>query len=117
MIRALKWLFLGALGLVLLIVAFASRAPVEGRLLPEGLAGFFGVGYRIGLPLFLVIFGGIVAGLAIGFVWEWLREAKHRTAATKARRTAQSLEREVSRLRDKAAEPKDEVLALLEGKR
>ena len=32
------------------------------------------------LPLFLVIFGGIVAGLLIGFVWEWFREHKHRVA-------------------------------------
>lgn len=115
MVRAVRYLFLALLGLALLIVAFANRAPVEVRLLPEDMALFLGLGYRLELPLFLVIFGGIVAGLAIGFIWEWFREAKHRTAASRHRREAASLEREVSRLRETRSEPKDDVLALLEG--
>ena len=70
----------------------------------------------IQLPLFLVVFGGIILGLLLGFVWEWLREGKHRTEATRAKRDAVKLEREVKRLkrREAQAEGKDEVLALLE---
>ena len=69
------------------------------------------------MPLFLVIFGGIGAGLLIGFFWEWARESKHRTtASTKAREVAR-LEREVTKLRSSQAGPEDEVLALLETKR
>lgn len=117
MLRYLKFLFLLALGLVLLVVAFANRAPVTLRLLPDDMAALSGFNRVVELPLFLVIFGGILAGLAIGLVWEWFRESKHRTAATQHRRQAASLEREVSRLKDKDAPPKDEVLALLEGPR
>lgn len=117
MVRLLRLLFLLALGLVMLVVAFANRAPVSLRLLPDDLAGFTGVDRSVELPLFLVIFGGVLAGLAIGFVWEWLRESKHRSAAVIHKRQAASLEREVSRLKDKDAAPKDDVLALLEAPR
>ncbi len=116
MIRLLRLLFLVVLGVALLTIAFANRAPVTLTLLPEDMGLFLGWNPVVQLPLFLVIFGGIVAGLAIGFVWEWFREGKHRTAAVRHRRTAQDLEREVSRLRGSEGKHKDEVLALLEGK-
>lgn len=114
MLRKLRYLFLGLLGLVLLTVALANRGPVVVRLLPEGTDDFLGIGWAMELPLFLVIFAGIVAGLLIGFVWEWFREAKHRAEASRKGREVQKLEREVTRLRDEKAEPQDEVLALLE---
>lgn len=114
MLRNLKYLFLGILGLVLLTVALANRAPVTLRLLPEGTGDFLGLGWAIEMPLFLVIFAGILAGLLIGFVWEWFREAKQRAEASRKTRELAKLEREVSQLRKDKAEPKDEVLALLE---
>lgn len=118
MMRFLRLLFLVLLGLVLLVMAFANRAPVSVRLLPDDLAAFSGIERSIELPLFLVIFAGILGGLAIGLVWEWFREAKHRSAAVQHRRQAASLEREVNRLREKdPAAPKDEILSLLEAPR
>ncbi|WP_343081567.1 LapA family protein [Ostreiculturibacter nitratireducens] len=114
MLRKLRYLFLVLLGILLLIVALANRDPVVLRLLPEGTGDFLGIGWAMELPLFIVIFAGIVAGLLIGFVWEWFREAKHRSEANRKGREVEKLEREVSRLRDEKAEPKDEVLALLE---
>lgn len=112
--RTLRYVLLGALGLVLLTVALANRAGVRLNLLPEEMGAFFGIDASIELPLFLVVFGGIVAGLLIGFLWEWLREHKHRAAAAQARREAARLEREVNRLRDTKARPEDEILSLLE---
>ena len=114
MIRYLKVIFLAALGLVLLTLALANRGPVTLRLLPAEMGSFLGFDPAITLPLFLVVFGGIVAGLLIGFVWEWLREHKHRAEAARARRAAARLEREVTRLREVKADPQDEILALLE---
>ena len=114
MLRKLKYMFLAALGLVLLIVALANRTPVTLRLLPEDLGSLVGGVGAIELPLFLVIFAGIVAGLLIGFVWEWFREAKHRSAASHKGREVVRLEREVNRLREEKADPADEILALLE---
>jgi lipopolysaccharide assembly protein A len=113
MIRYLRYLSLAVVAVLLLTVALANRTPVIVRLLPEDMGLFSGVTWSMQLPLFLVIFGGIVAGLLIGFVWEWARETKHRsTASTKSREVAR-LEREVNRLRDAKAEPEDEILALL----
>lgn len=115
MLRALRLSFLAAVGLVLLTVALANRGPVVLRLLPEETGAFFGVDWQVELPLFLVIFAGIVAGLLIGFVWEWLREAKHRAEAQRRRSEVARLEREVSSLKGQAGTaPRDEVLALLE---
>ncbi|MHC0053424.1 lipopolysaccharide assembly protein LapA domain-containing protein [Actibacterium sp. D379-3] len=114
-LRYLRYLFLVLLGLCLVTVALANRDVVLLRLLPEELAHFAGITWEIRLPLFLVVFGGIVAGLLIGFVWEWMREARHRAEATRAKRDAKHLEREVKRLKRKAApEHQDDVLALLE---
>jgi uncharacterized integral membrane protein len=112
--RYLKFAFLAALGLILLTLALANRGAVTLRLLPEELGTYVGVNWAVDLPLFLVVFGGIVAGLLIGFVWEWFREHKHRAAAAEARREAVRLEREVTKLRETAASPEDEILALLE---
>jgi lipopolysaccharide assembly protein A len=114
MIRSLRYVMLAVLGIVLLTVALANRAPVRVQLLPADMATFLGRELGAEIPLFLVIFGGIVAGLLIGFIWEWLRETKHRsTAATKTREVSR-LERELAQLRDEKHGPQDDVLALLE---
>ncbi len=114
MLKTLRLIFLALLGLALLAVASANRAPVTVNLLPAEIDEFFGFGLSMQLPLFLPIFAGVVAGLGIGFVWEWLREAKHRSAAAGHRREAARLAREVDRLKGDREEPQDEVLALLE---
>lgn len=116
MLRTFRLLFLTLLGLALMAVASANRAPVTLNLVPAEVDAFFGLGLSIDLPLFLVIFAGIVAGLGIGFVWEWLREAKHRSAASQNRREAGRLAREVDRLKSEREAPRDEILALIEDK-
>lgn len=113
--RYVKYAFLVVLAAVLTTLALANRAPVEIRLLPEDLATLFGFNAVAALPLFLIILASLIAGIFVGFVWEWFREHKHRAEATAQRREKDKLEREVRRLKEK--EPKtetDEVLALLE---
>ncbi len=117
MIRYLRYLFLGILALCLVTVAMANREPVTLRALPQDLTAFFGIGGSVELPLFLVIFGGIAAGLLIGFVWEWFREMKHRATASTKSREAARLERELAMLRDAKGQPQDDVIALLEKKK
>jgi uncharacterized integral membrane protein len=110
----IRYAFLAALAAVLVSVALANRAPVTIEALPSGLSDLFGVSWSVELPLFVVVFGGIAAGLVIGFVWEWLREHKHRSEAARKTREARQLERELSRLKTEKAGPRDDVLALLE---
>jgi lipopolysaccharide assembly protein A len=115
MIRYLRLTLLGLLGLSLLTVALANRAPVTLRLLPDDLAALTGLSWAMDLPLFLVIFAGIILGVLIGFVWEWFREHSHRATAGQKSREVARLERELAVLKDATSvPPKDDVLALLE---
>lgn len=111
--RYIRYAFLGLLAVCLVTVALANSAPVTLNLLPEEVALLVGINAAVTLPLFIVIFGGIVAGLMIGFVWEWLREHKHRAEAARQRRERERLEREVRKAKTEA-KGGDEVLALLE---
>lgn len=114
MIRMLRYSFLALLVIVLVTLALANRDPVTLEALPANLAAFAGVEWQISLPLYVVIFGSIVAGVLIGFVWEWLREHKHRAAASTKAREVTRLERELAVMRDTKPEQKDDVLALLD---
>jgi len=112
--RYLRWLLLAMLAVVLISVAVANRALVRVQALPDDVSALFGINWAIDLPLFLVIFASVVAGLLIGFVWEWLREHKYRATATRASKTVTKLERELAHMQDAHALPKDDVLAILD---
>ncbi len=114
--RYIRYAILAAIAVVLVTVSLANREPVTLTLMPEGLAEL--IRYpaalnTISLPLFLVIFAGIVGGLLLGFVWEWLREHKHRAEAATQRREKERLAREMAKLKHDTAKG-DDVLALLE---
>lgn len=112
--RYIKYLFLAALAVSFVTLALANAAPVMVHLLPEPLARLTGFSWSMELPLFVVIFGGILFGLLIGFFWEWLREHKHRAEVTQRRREVRALESELQKVKDqKAKDEGDEVLALL----
>ncbi|MCY4180670.1 MAG: LapA family protein [Litoreibacter sp.] len=114
--RYIKYLFLLAIAFCLLILALANRSSVQIKLLPEELAAYLGQPFSYELPLFVIIFAGIVVGLLIGFVWEWLREHKHRADARSQKREKEKLLREVKGIKAQTARDKgqDEVLALLD---
>lgn len=113
-LRYLRYLILAVIAVVLLTVALANRDLVVIKLLPAKMAAFSGYDVQFQLPLYLVMFGGIAAGLLIGFVWEWLREHKIRATASSQKREVTRLERELAVMRDTKSMPKDDVLALLE---
>ena len=112
--RALRTAFWGIVAIGLVILGLANRGMVTLRVLPEGLGGLFGVSPDLDLPLYAVVLIGVALGLLIGFVWEWLREHKHRSEARKRAREVNRLEREVDRLRHEKHEGGDEVLALVD---
>lgn len=114
MIRYLRYGFVAVVGVLLLTVAMANRMAVTVQALPDDIALFLGVDWRFEMPLFLAIFGGVVVGLLIGFVWEWFREMKHRARASTKTREVARLERELSVMRDAASVPGDDILELLD---
>ncbi|MEM6634440.1 MAG: LapA family protein [Pseudomonadota bacterium] len=105
---------MAAVAIFLIVTAMANRGTVDLRLLPPEMGEFFGLTDTVTMPLFLVIYGGIVVGILIGYCFEWLREMKYRTKADQADREISKLEREVTRLKGAGNDKKDDVLALLE---
>ena len=112
--RYLKWALLGVVACALVVVALANPTPVTLRWLPDIFAKALGLPNLVIVPLYLVIFGGIVAGFVIGYLIEWVREHKTRVEASRAKRDAVQLEREVQKLRAQDTSAQDDVLALLE---
>ena len=112
--RFLRYLVLGLIVVGLVIIALANRTNVLLNLIPEGLVRLLGFNVKIHMPLFIVIFLGVGAGLLIGFVWEWFREMKHRNAAKSEHRQVVRLEREVTKLKTGTANNQDDVLAFLD---
>jgi lipopolysaccharide assembly protein A len=112
--RYVRYFCIAVFALALVSVALANRDMVSLQVLPAEVSGWFALNPRLELPLFLVILGSIVAGLLIGFVWEWIREYGERAAAARQAREMRRLEREVARLKAERHEGKDEVLALLD---
>ena len=113
--RYLRYMVLGFIAISLIAVALANRGIVRLTLLPEALGELIGFNLQMQVPLFVVIFLGVTAGLLIGFVWEWLREMKHRSAVRSERMQVVRLEREVSKLKATSADKeKDEILTLLD---
>lgn len=110
-------MFLIAVGFVLIVLALANRGPITLKVLPDELGGIVGWNSDITLPMFAVLFGGVIVGLLVGFVWEWLREHKHRAASTRHRRECERLEKEVERLKEPEVGSADEVLAIIDNKK
>jgi len=112
--RYIRYASIAIFAIALVLIALANRAPVTLRVLPDELAGLAALNPTYDLPLFLVIFIGILAGLIVGFIWEWIREAGERAAAARQMRELASLRAEVKRLKGEKHRGKDEVLALLD---
>jgi len=112
--RYVRYLCIAIFAVALISVALANRDIVTLELLPKDLPFNFAVQPTIQMPLFLVILGSIIAGLLVGFIWEWIREYGQRAEAAKQAREMRRLQREIDRLKDEKHEGKDDVLALLD---
>lgn len=113
--RYIRYICIATFAVALVAIAVANRNMVQLKVLPDELAGLFAVNPQIQLPLFVVIFGGILVGLLVGFVWEWFREHAVRAESAKKGREVRRLERENKRLKSEKAENQgDDVLALLD---
>ncbi len=112
--RYVRYFCIAVFALALISIALANREMVSLQMLPTEVSGWFALNPQIELPLFIIILGSIIAGLLVGFVWEWIREYGERAAAARQAREMRRLEREIARLKAEKHEGKDEVLALLD---
>ena len=68
------------------------------RLLPSEFDGFLGVDVSLSIPVFVLFLSGVIFGLFVGFVWEWIREMKHRSASNRKSRDLVRVENELNKL-------------------
>ena len=113
-LRFLKYIVLVLLAAGILVLSLANRGPMTLQLLPEDLAAFVGYNQSIELPVFLVILMGVGVGLLIGFIWEWLREYRHRADAARARAEARQLRAKIAREGGGSQREGDDVLSILD---
>ena len=114
--KTIRYTFWAVVGLCLILIGLANRDIVTVRAMPEALGELLGLSPDIQLPMFIVIFLGVGAGLMIGFLWEWVREYRIRADARGKSREVESLRRELAQLRGATGGDAggDDVLALLE---
>lgn len=117
--RTLRLLFVIFLGLVLVCVALANRAPVAVSLVPQNVADFLGGRWSLSMPLFLLIFLTLVIGLVLGIVAEWMRESHYRNLAAQRQRDLAARTRgvpagAVAVATRRVATPADDVLEILD---
>ena len=86
------------------------------RILPSELEGFLGGGMIFSIPIFVLFLCGVIFGLFVGFVWEWIREMKHRSASSRKSKELAKVENELSQLKRESGESEDEILLLLNNK-
>ena len=86
------------------------------RILPSELEGFLGGGMIFSIPIFVLFLCGVIFGLFVGFVWEWIREMKHRSASSRKSKELAKVENELSQLKRESGLNEDEILLLLNNK-
>ena len=111
--KTIRYAFWAIIALCLILIGLANRGLVTVRATPEAFSGLLGIAPDMELPLFIVIFAGIGAGLLIGFLWEWVREYRQRAEGRMKAREVEALRRELAALKVKSADKGDDVLALL----
>jgi putative membrane protein len=115
--RYLRYLWLASVAFVFVILALANRGSVTLATLPDGLAqipGMSVLALSAEVPLFAVLFGGVVLGLVLGLIWEWFREHKHRADASRKTAEVNRLQRELKKAKGPQGDGADDVLALLD---
>ncbi len=86
--RILRWIIGLPLALFVIVFAISNRQRVALRLDPFSSGE---TAYAVEMPLWLLFFFGILAGVVVGWIGSWLAQGKHR-------KRARDLQGEVTRL-------------------
>jgi uncharacterized integral membrane protein len=105
MLRYLKLLLIAPVAVALVTLAVINRGPATLSYLPPQ----FGQ-WTVTLPMFVVLFLAVMAGVLIGGAAAWLVQGSHRRAERRYRRESERLKAEAERLR--SMQPATAELAL-----
>lgn len=108
--RTLKSVLLIVISVAVMLIMAANMATVELNLLPGALAAD---GWSVMAPLAGVIVVSVLTGVLLGFLIEYLREAKHRRSLTEKRSQIAQLKAENARLAKQAGVDADDLPGLV----
>ena len=94
--RALAVLILGPLAVLIVALAVANRQTVAISFDPFNAAD---PAYRVQLPLFLLVFLLVIAGVLIGGIAAWLKQSRWRRRSRRVEAQLHRAEAEIGRLR------------------
>ena len=94
--RILTWLFWAPLAIILIAVAVANRHWVTFSLDPLSRSDPV---FAVELPMFVLLFAAVLAGLMIGGAASWINQGKWRRAAREGLSEAAHWRREASQAR------------------
>ena len=112
--RYIRYIFMACLAIILITVAITNRTMTELALLPADLSALIGFNLSFATPVFVVFFAGTIFGVVVGFIWEWIRERKHRVQLSETSRELRRKERQLKKLKDDKYKDQDDVLALID---
>ncbi|MFU1476472.1 lipopolysaccharide assembly protein LapA domain-containing protein [Roseovarius sp. C7] len=112
--RYIRYACIAIFAVALILISMANRQMVTVKMLPSELNSVAAVNPGHEVPLFVVMFGGILAGLVLGFLWEYIREHKDRAAAARQARELERLRAELRSLKTEPRKQGDDVLAILD---
>jgi uncharacterized integral membrane protein len=106
MLRYLKLLVILPVAVLVVWLAVINRGPATLTYLPPQIAG----GGAVTLPMFVVLFLAVMAGVVVGGMAAWWVQGRHRRLERAYRREAEALKKEAERLR--AMQPAEPAYAL-----
>ncbi len=99
------------IAIVLVTIAVSNPQSVTVKFLPDWFPLFGGV--SVTLPLFVHIYIALFEGLALGLLIEYVREARFRRQARKAKKELKKTEQTLQKTKKDAGQHDDEVLAIV----
>ncbi len=95
-----------------ILLAFNNNDPVDFVLVPDFIPGINEISVTV--PLFIVTLGALLVGLVLGYIFEYVREARIRRKASRAQKELKKTTAELESLKKEAGKHDDDVLAILE---
>lgn len=110
--KYIRYVLYAFVGLFLILLAFNNNGSVDFVLVPDFVPGINEISVTV--PLFVVTLGALLLGLVLGYIFEYVREARIRRNASRAQKALKKTTAELESLKKEAGKHDDDVLAILE---
>lgn len=112
MMRYIRYGIYAIIIILFLAISLSNTQPVNATLTPEWFP-FIG-GLSVTLPFFIFVYVALFMGIALGYLIEYIREARIRRRGNRSQRELKKAQEEIKTLKKKTRQHDDDVLAILE---